>query len=83
MLGNVWEWTGDSYFADGYLRHGERNPVVTDPSPYRVRRGGSWKDEPGSVRCANRGHRAAGAHNNRVGFRLIFTRVRGRLETRD
>ncbi len=70
MLGNVWEWTADTYLFDGYRQHSENNPLVNSGSPYRVRRGGSFKDEPGSVRCANRGHRAMGAHNSRVGFRL-------------
>ena len=70
MLGNVWEWTADSYLKDGYLHHSEDDPLVETASPYRARRGGSFKDEPGSVRCANRGHRSKGAHNSRVGFRL-------------
>jgi formylglycine-generating enzyme required for sulfatase activity len=70
MLGNVWEWTQDTYRVDGYKDHTRENPVITTGSNSRVRRGGCWNNETGSTRCANRGNREATHQNSRVGFRL-------------
>lgn len=72
MLGNVWEWTADVYRPDGYQAHGRENPRIDDGSTSRVRRGGSWNNETGSIRCANRGKRDPGRQNNRIGFRLLM-----------
>jgi formylglycine-generating enzyme required for sulfatase activity len=38
----------------------------------KVRRGGSWADSPGSIRCGNRGKRSPDRENNQVGFRLAM-----------
>ena len=58
MAGNVWEWTGSLYEA------GES---------YRVLRGGSWADNPYSVRCAYRicFHPVNGSGD--IGFRCART----------
>lgn len=72
MLGNVWEWTQDVYRPDGYKDHGRDNPVITEGGLTRVRRGGSWNNEDGGIRCANRSDREASRHNNRIGFRLLL-----------
>lgn len=71
MLGNAWEWTQDIYRPD-YKEHDRDNPVVNDGGSNRVRRGGSWNNETGSIRCANRGKREANRQNNRIGFRLLM-----------
>lgn len=72
MLGNVWEWVEDVYVGDGYRLHGKKNPAVIEGGDNRVRRGGCWNNEPGSIRCANRGKRSPDRQNSRVGFRLVM-----------
>ena len=72
MLGNVWEWTQDVYHADAYQDNSRDNPVLTTGSTSRVRRGGCWNNETGSIRCGNRGNREATHQNSRVGFRLLM-----------
>jgi formylglycine-generating enzyme required for sulfatase activity len=54
-LGNVREWTASEY---------ERN------SAFRVFRGGSWSDDPGSARVADRPRYGPGARLDDLGFRL-------------
>jgi formylglycine-generating enzyme required for sulfatase activity len=53
MLGNVMEWTLDGYAP--YRAEQADNPWVkaTEPYPHAVR-GGSWKDDAASLRCAAR-----------------------------
>lgn len=72
MLGNVWEWTEDSYAADGYRRHALYNPVARDPAAaQKVIRGASFRTEPRQTRCAIRGHVAATQALDSIGFRLV------------
>ena len=59
MLGNVWEWCLDKPDTTGY-------------SSLRVLRGGSFANEPGHCRCANRvGNSPVGAHAPN-GFRVVL-----------
>ncbi|MEJ2200329.1 MAG: SUMF1/EgtB/PvdO family nonheme iron enzyme, partial [Desulfuromonadaceae bacterium] len=71
MLGNVWEWTADSYDPQAYRRHARQNPL-SSAGATRVRRGGSWADSPGSIRCGNRGKRSPDRENSQVGFRVLL-----------
>jgi len=71
ILGNVWEWAADSYSPDAYKSHARKNPLHNEGET-KVRRGGSWADSPGSVRCGNRGKRSADRESNQVGFRLVM-----------
>ena len=71
MHGNVWEWTQDCY-KDSY------SGAPTDGSAWksqncdiRVLRGGSWYDEPRSLRSANRSRYTAGNRYSSVGFRIV------------
>lgn len=57
MLGNVSEWTLDQYDPAAYqkLKDGTKDPFVPPASKYpKVVRGGSYMDEAGELRCANR-----------------------------
>lgn len=75
VLGNVWEWTEDSYSPGGYQQHTLFNPVVRDAAaPQKVMRGGSIRTEPRQTRCGARGHLAAEQRLDTVGFRLVRER---------
>lgn len=70
MHGNVYEWCQDWYDSDYPGGH------VTDPEgpssgDYRVLRGGSWGDDAGYCRSANRGNYSPGGRNDDIGFRLV------------
>ncbi len=72
LLGNVWEWVEDCYQADAYKRHVTTYPQsVTGPRACtRVIRGGSWQDNPWSLRAANREGWKADTPLNDIGFRV-------------
>ena len=73
MLGNVWEWCADAYSKDAYAVHEKKAPVITGSRAFRVNRGGSWNDVPGSVRCAMRERLDPSFGNFSLGFRLVRT----------
>ena len=69
MLGNLWEWTEDSYHhsykgapADGSAWQGDGEK--------RVLRGGSWNSEPRNVRAAVRDSNEPALRFSSFGFRL-------------
>lgn len=72
MLGNVWEWTEDSY-------HNSYKDAPTDGSAWQgdadkyVLRGGSWYDAPRFVRAAGRDSAAPTSRYDNFGFRLART----------
>ena len=69
MLGNVWEWTADSY-------HDSYDSAPTDGSAWSggeakyVLRGGSWNNDPDNVRSAIRNGNKPAIRFNSFGFRL-------------
>jgi formylglycine-generating enzyme required for sulfatase activity len=70
MLGNVWEWTGDSYAP--------YTGSVTDPTGhargfYRAFRGGSWHIDVRNARAADRDRHTPDYHYTHLGFRLVRT----------
>ena len=71
MLGNVWEWTEDSYDTEGYSRHELFDPVITDTGKSKVIRGGSFRTEPRQTRCNGRGRMAPGQAMDSIGMRLV------------
>lgn len=72
MSGNVWEWCRDTYLEEAYQRRADRNPVVEDPGPDRVIRGGSFHLDAWSARCARRLGFAADFIGPGLGFRLAM-----------
>ncbi len=69
MAGNVWEWVADWYESDYYQRSPQRNPKGPDSGTSRVLRGGSWFDNPISLRAANRSNVTPDYRSNNIGFR--------------
>jgi formylglycine-generating enzyme required for sulfatase activity len=71
MHGNVWEWCQDHW-------HSNYDGAPTDGSAWlsdyekasRILRGGSWSDDPGACRSANRDNDEPGGVINDVGFRV-------------
>ena len=55
MLGNVWQWAAD-WYTEGQ---------------YRALRGGSWSNDPRSVRVSNRFRFEPGYRNYNFGFRCV------------
>ena len=74
MLGNVWEWTEDSYRADAYARHALYNPKAEAAGGPRVIRGGSFRTEWIQTRCAMRGRYAPAETLDTIGMRLVRAR---------
>lgn len=72
MHGNIWEWCEDHW-------HGNYEGVPTDGSAWlrenkdawRVMRGGSWCNDPGYCRSANRVYNDAGVRGDSYGFRVV------------
>lgn len=71
MLGNVWEWTEDSYAADAYSRHPLFSPLINMSASSRVIRGASYRSEYLQIRCATRSSLEAKAALPQVGLRLV------------
>ncbi|RJQ80620.1 MAG: formylglycine-generating enzyme family protein [Desulfobacteraceae bacterium] len=72
MSGNVWEWCLDTYAAEAYTLHAERNPLVQADAIDRVIRGGSWHLDAWSARCARRFGCARDFLGPGLGFRLVM-----------
>ncbi len=73
MSGNVWEWCLDTFQIDAYGSHDRKNPVVTEPGPDRVIRGGGWNLDAWSARCARRFNFSFDSTGPALGFRLVMT----------
>jgi formylglycine-generating enzyme required for sulfatase activity len=73
MAGNVWEWVGDWYVRDYYVRSPDRNPTGPDSGQSRVLRGGSWNNAQINVRSANRINLAPVNRDNNFGFRCALS----------
>ncbi len=82
MLGNVWEWTDDTYViryakasTDGNVAFkGEPNYMTTlIAGSARVFRGGSWYDGAYHLRSAYRNYAEPSASYSNIGFRLVRT----------
>ncbi len=69
MLGNVLEWTEDSYH-DSYINAPIDGSAWQGDASRRVLRGGSWNNSPGHVRAAKRGMGKPDERFSYVGFRV-------------
>jgi sulfatase modifying factor 1 len=69
MLGNLWEWTEDSYH-DSYQKAPTDGSAWQGESKKRVIRGGSWNNNPDRVRTAKRGRDDPYSRFSNIGFRL-------------
>jgi formylglycine-generating enzyme required for sulfatase activity len=68
MVGNVWEWCSDWYGSKGSFV----DPLGPETGSFRVLRGGSWSDDAGRCRSADRRRGTPDHRNLNVGFRLVF-----------
>ena len=69
MLGNVLEWTCSAYEED-YNGADQRCEARDSKALHLVYRGGSWSDEPRSLRVADRHKGTVDFREYFVGFRL-------------
>jgi sulfatase modifying factor 1 len=69
MLGNVWEWTGDSYH-DSYVGAPSDGKAWKGAGTKHVLRGGSWNNSPSNMRAAIRYKADATLRFSSFGFRV-------------
>lgn len=74
MLGHVWQWTEDCW-NDNYLHNFPDNevPVAIGDCNRRITRGGSWNDNPPSVRSGHRGVEVISTRDTITGFRVAIS----------
>jgi hypothetical protein len=51
----LWEWTADIYDRSYYQQSPQKDPKGPPEGEFRVLRGGSYPNDPNSMRCSNRG----------------------------
>ncbi len=67
---NLWEWVADGYSADYYESSPTKDPKGPGEAKYRVLRGGGYRSDPNSMRCANRGSARPQTASGVVTFRV-------------
>ncbi len=70
LTGNVWEWVWD-WYVDKYEMLSPTDPMGPASGSQRVKRGGSWNNDAGSVRVAYRDWSEPGDRYGNLGFRLV------------
>jgi formylglycine-generating enzyme required for sulfatase activity len=73
MSGNVWEWCYDRYSSTYYAASPAADPSGPTTGGERVERGGSWFNDPISLRTTMRNHFQSTMGNPNVGFRCAMT----------
>lgn len=74
MSGNVWEWCWDCFSGKYYSSGNHSNPRGATSGPYRVLRGGSWRNDAFRCRVASRYYYDPVNRSFNYGFRLVRTR---------
>ncbi|MBI5091334.1 MAG: SUMF1/EgtB/PvdO family nonheme iron enzyme [Candidatus Hydrogenedentes bacterium] len=69
LAGNVYEWTQDCFLP---YNPSKRGAVITQGSPRRVVRGGSWHSTVAELRCSHRKGLFAESQLTTVGFRCVL-----------
>ena len=77
MHGNVWEWCQDCWHEnyEGTPSDGSAW-LFSDESNFRIRRGGSWNDDPRFCRSAYRSGGGSDDRYDRIGFRVCCSAPR-------
>ena len=68
----VWEWVVDGYSSDYYRKSPDTDPQGPEGARYRVLRGGNYRSDPNSMRCANRGSARPGTVSDAITFRVAL-----------
>ena len=71
MSGNVWEWCQDRYSDKFYAESKKVNPSGPEDGSFRAARGGSFGNDAGSLRSANRDNLTPDTRNANLGLRLV------------
>lgn len=74
LLGNVWEWCEDDFFANYVGAPNDGSPRIGgfESESFKVRRGGSYKTGYMCLRSSFRGYSRPDFSSNEVGFRLVM-----------
>ena len=72
MHGNAWEWTADPMCL--YPEGSATDPVPACDAPLKVIRGGSWRFDADSARCALRYTHRPQDSGDSLGFRVVLER---------
>lgn len=69
---NLWEWTADRYSPSYYESSPPKDPPGPEEGDYRVVRGGGFRHDPVSMRCANRGSARPATASEVITFRVAM-----------
>jgi formylglycine-generating enzyme required for sulfatase activity len=72
LHGLVWEWCQDTYLDNYHGAPTNGAARISDRTPYRLLRGGSWGDKPSACRAANRIRYPQNFISVLHGFRLVL-----------
>ena len=73
MLGNVWEWTADTWHDSYDGAPNDGSAWIDHQDVRRVLRGGAWNFNPRNIRAGYRNRIEADVRGSRIGFRLART----------